>query len=119
MFLGWQQPRRKVSLPYTLPEALRGAERLALVLAFGRLSVLEACSTLGSVTKVEVPCERVCVVELDPSSLRSVTKLAGIHKFSPLLTRFHGDEAGIPQLVEQIANEIVVSRFALSAYDTD
>ena len=119
MFLGGLKAKKKSSLPYTLPEALRGAERLALVLAFGRLSVLEACSTLGSVTKVEVPCERICVVELDPSSLRSVTKLAGIHKFSPLLTRFHGDEVVIGQLVEQIANEIDVSRFALSAYDTD
>jgi len=106
-------------LPYTLPEALRGADRLALVLAFGRLSVLEACSTIKSVTKVEVPCERICVVELDPSSVRSVVKLAGIHKFSPLLTHFQGDEATIRQLVQQITNEIDVSRFALSAYDTD
>jgi len=106
-------------LPYTLPEALRGAERLALVLAFGRLSVLEACSAVRSVTKIEVPCERIGVVELDPSSVRSVTKLTGIHKFSPLLTHFQGDAAVIRQLVEQITNEIDVSRFALSAYDTD
>ena len=106
-------------MPYTLPEALRGADRLALVLAFGRLSVLEACSTIKSVTKVEVPSERICVVELDPSSVRSVAKLAGIHKFSPLLTHFQGDEVVIRQLVEQITNQIDVSRFALSAYDTD
>src|SRR5207249_9344996 len=90
MFLEGLKAKKKSSLPYTLPEALKGAERLALVLAFGRLSVLEACSTLRSVTKVEVPCERICVVELDPSSVRSVTKLAGIHKFSPLLTHFQG-----------------------------
>jgi len=119
MFLGGLKANKKSSLPYTLPEALRGAERLALVLAFGRLSVLEACSTLRSVTKVEVPCERICVVELDPSSVRSVTKLAGIHKFSPLLTHFQGDEAVIHRLVERITDEIDVSRFALSAYDTE
>ncbi|TLY00959.1 MAG: hypothetical protein E6K95_07660 [Thaumarchaeota archaeon] len=106
-------------MPYTLPDALRGAERLALVVAFGRLSVLEACSTVKSVTKVEVPCERICVVELDPSSVRSVVKLAGIHKFSPLLTHFQGDEAVIRQLVQQITNKIDVWRLALSAYDTD
>ena len=106
-------------MPYTLPEALSGAQRLALVLAFGRLSVLEVCSAVRSVTKVEVPCERICVVELDPSSFRSETKLAGIHKFSPLLTHFQGDEAVIRRLVEQITNEIDVSRFALSAYDTE
>src|SRR3989441_4783571 len=118
MFLGGLKAKKKSSLPYTLPEALRGAERLALVLAFGRLSVLEACSTIKSVTKVEVPCERICVVELVPSSLRSVTKLAGIHKFSLLLTHFQGAEVVIRELVEQITNQIDVSRFALSAYDT-
>src|SRR5207245_5232638 len=57
--------------------------------------------------------------EPDPSSVRSVTKLAGIHKFSPLLAHFQGEEAVIRQLVDQITNEIDVSRFALSAYDTD
>src|SRR2546422_6413806 len=90
-----------------------------MVLAFGRLSVLEACSTIKSVTKVEMPCARICVGELDPSSVRSVTKLAGIHKFSPLLTHFQGDAAVIRELVEQITNESDVSRFALSAYDTE
>jgi SAM-dependent methyltransferase len=104
-------------LPYVLPRAISSADRLAFVLAFGALSVLEACSKVEGIRKVETPCERVCVVELDPRSQQSVTKLAGVHKFAPLLVHFGKDESVFDQLVGEIVKEIDVERFAVSAYE--
>ncbi|MDV3244817.1 MAG: hypothetical protein LYZ66_06565 [Nitrososphaerales archaeon] len=105
-------------MPFTLPDPLRSADKQALVLAFGMLSVLEVCATVGGVKKVEVPCERICVLDLQPSSIRSITKLAGIHKFAPLMAEFHGDQASVEELVSKIAAEVdTLQRFALSGYD--
>jgi len=95
-----------------------GSEKLALVLAFGRLSVLEACSTVAGIESLEVACERICVVKLQPSFVRSVTKLAGIHKFAPLMTEFRRNKTNIEELVSRIAAEVdTIERFALSGYD--
>ncbi|MDV3292975.1 MAG: hypothetical protein LYZ70_01735, partial [Nitrososphaerales archaeon] len=105
-------------MPFTLPSTLRSADKQALVLAFGTLSVLEVCATLGGIKKAEVPCERICVLDLEPSSIHPLSKLAGIHKFAPLMVEFHGDKASVEELVSKIAAEVdTLQRFALSGYD--
>ena len=54
-------------MPFVLPSSLINSDELALVLAYGRLSVLEACSVLGrNVQRAEAPCERVSVLKIDP-----------------------------------------------------
>jgi SAM-dependent methyltransferase len=104
-------------LPYVAPIYSDETERFALVLAFGKLSVLEACSAVHGIVKLEQPSERVCVVQLAPRTGRQLTKLAGIHKFSPFVVHFRGDEAAIEELVERISAKTDVSKFALSGYD--
>jgi len=97
---------------------LRNSERFALVLAFGRLSVLEACSLLGGLRKVELPCERVAVTEIGSSSPRLLPTLAGIHKFAPMIAQFEGDQGSIKELVKKIADGVdKVRHLALSGYD--
>jgi len=86
------------------------------VLAFGRLSVLEACCTAEGIKVLEEACDRVCVVETG-SPLRSLTKLAGIHKFAPVLAQFDGEEERVGDFAKAIASEFDVRKFALSGYD--
>jgi tRNA G10 N-methylase Trm11 len=97
---------------------LRNSEKFALVLAFGRLSLLEACSLPGGLRKVELPCERVAVVETGGSSSRSLTGLAGIHKFAPLTAQFEDNEDSVKALANRIADAVdKVRHLALSGYD--
>ena len=105
-------------MPYVLPNSFRASERSALVLAFGELSVLEACSLLAGLKGVEVPCGRIAVLDTDPSSAGLLPNLAGIHKFGPLVARYRGDERSIPALTERVAGELdEVRRLALSGYE--
>jgi len=105
-------------LPFVLPEPFRTSEKFTLVLAFGELSILEACSSLRSLKGVEAPCERIAVVNLERSSARALSSLAGIHKFAPLLAEFEGDEQSVAGLTKEIADNLdSVHRLALSGYD--
>ncbi len=89
-----------------------------MVLAFGRLSVLEICSVLGPIDSIELPCERIATVQLASSSTRLVPKLAGIHKFAPFMAEFRGDKAPIDELVSKITADVdTLERFALSGYE--
>ena len=104
-------------MPHTFPVYSNETGRFALVLAFGKLSVLEACTVVQGIKELEQPSERVCVVQLAAQSSRRLTKLAGVHKLCPLAVHFHGDEEAIGELVEIIAAQTDVSKFALSGYD--
>ncbi len=53
-----------------------------MVLAFGRVSLLEICSVFSRKLKsVEMPCERVALIEFSKVE-EDVTRLAGIHKLA-------------------------------------
>jgi len=105
-------------LPYVLPDSFRTSDKFALVLAFGELSVLEACSLLDGLRSVEVPCDRVAVVDMEKASAHLIPRLAGIHKAAPLIEEFKGDEDRVTTLAERIGDELeAVRRLALSAYD--
>jgi SAM-dependent methyltransferase len=74
-------------MPYLLPRSLQESNQTALVLAFGKLSLLEVCSTMGkSFSEMETPCERVGVVGAGMRTLSHLPWLAGIHKAAPLVT---------------------------------
>jgi len=105
-------------LPYVLPDSFRTSNRFALVLAFGELSVLEACSMLGRMKSIEVPCERVAVVGVDRQSAHLLPRLAGVHKFAPLLVEFEREQASVTDLTDRISDELEsVRKLALSGYD--
>jgi tRNA G10 N-methylase Trm11 len=90
-------------MPFILPQSILETNEVALVLAFGRLSVLEACTVLGgSVQRAEAPNERVSVLQVDRLPTESVGELAGTHKCAPLATHLDsstGDLSGLFDLV--------------------
>lgn len=104
-------------MPYVLPRSLGETDDVALVLAFGRLSVLEVCCSIQGVRGLEVPSERVCVAKLGPGGARLLTTLAGVHKFSGRLVQTRGDDEAVAGLAESIAETVGVRKFALSGYD--
>jgi len=75
-------------MPFVLPSSLLQTDDVALVLAFGRLSVLEACTVLGrSVLRAEAPTERVSVLHVDHIPTERVAELAGAHKCAPVVAQ--------------------------------
>jgi SAM-dependent methyltransferase len=106
-------------MPYTLPRKVLDSDQLVLILAFGKLSVLEACTVLvGRVDRAEAPCERVSVLKLKAPAPNLVTELAGIHKCAPL-TEVIGDSTEDPvKLVQSIAGLLgEKSNLSVSGYD--
>jgi tRNA G10 N-methylase Trm11 len=94
-------------MPFILPKRFIGSNEVALVLAFGRLSVLEACSVLeGSVLKAEVPCERVSVLKIRRLGPNQVTELAGVHKIAPLMAISDGSSTGVGKLVKKVTEHL-------------
>lgn len=88
-------------MPFVLPPSFVDTDRLALVLAYGRLSVLEACTVMGrEVARAEAPTERVAVLTIEPPAQHRVTDLAGAHKCAPLMA--HGSPPDIAKLVERV-----------------
>ncbi len=108
-------------MPFVLPTSVLDADEIALVLAFGRLSVLEACSVLGrSVKRAEAPSERVSVLHVERLHPESIRELSGSHKCAPLTTKLgstSGDLGGLVSLVTSYLDE--KSNFSLSAYDIE
>jgi tRNA G10 N-methylase Trm11 len=94
-------------MPFVLSRRLIDSDEVALVLAFGRLSVLEACSVLeGSVLRVESPCERVSVLRVRPPGPDRVTDLAGVHKVAPLMAVSNGSSTGIDKITEKVIEHL-------------
>ncbi len=91
------------------------------MLAFGRLSVLEACSVLGgTVERAEAPCERVSVLKVRSPGPELVTELAGIHKCAPLMIVVDGGTEGVGKLVEGITEHLAEKgNLSVSGYDID
>lgn len=105
-------------MPLLLPRAADEQERSALVLAFGRLSMLEVCALLGrNLAELETPSERICVLRAKPSSLSTIWSAAGIHKFATMLTPVAADGAGVREFAEKVAGRVdQISNFSLSGY---
>jgi len=78
-----------------------------MVLAFGKLSVLEACSVLqGFVLRVEVPFERVSVIKIRKPAPERLRELAGVHKIAPLIAIADGTSRQLGNLVEKVAEHL-------------
>ncbi len=92
---------------------------MALVLAFGELSVLEACAVMeGSVHRAESPCERVSVLTVSPHVSLSIPRLAGTHKCAPLLLTGEGDAADLNRVVDSLVRVLdEKSNLSLSGYE--
>ena len=94
-------------MPFILPRRFIDSDEVALVLAFGRLSVLEACSVLeGSVLRAEAPCERISVLKVRQPCPGRVTELAGVHKVAPLMAISDGSSTGVGMLVEKVTEQL-------------
>jgi len=105
-------------MPFVLPYSLLEAEDVALVLAFGKLSVLESCTVLGrSVKRAEAPCDRVSVLNVERLRPDRVAALAGAHKCAPLITTVGASSGDLGPLVDLMTDYIKPkSNVSLSAY---
>jgi RMKL-like, methyltransferase domain len=106
-------------VPFVLPPSLIDTDQLALVLAFGRLSVLEACSTLErSVRRAEAPGERISVLQVDHPSPDQLASLAGSHKCAPVLAKVESASTELGKLTDMMAKYLEdKSSISLSGYD--
>ncbi|MDA4126436.1 MAG: DNA methyltransferase [Thaumarchaeota archaeon] len=106
-------------MPFILPSSLLQTDEVALVLAFGKLSVLEACSVLGrSVQRAEAPTERVSVLHVDHLPRDRVTELSGVHKIAPVTAELDSSSGPMDELVGLMASYLEEkSNFSLSGYD--
>jgi len=106
-------------MPFVLPPQLLDTDEVSLVLAFGKLSVLEACTVLGrAVTQAEAPCERVSVLHVDHLPPKYVAELSGAHKCAPLTTELEsvsGDMGGLTDLMATYLED--KSNLSLSGYE--
>ncbi len=102
-----------------LPKHLMEAEDVALVLAFGRLSVLEACSVLeGDVLRAEAPCERVAVLKVRKLASDNLPDLAGVHKIGPLAASCEEPSSGAATVIGSIAEVLRdKAQLSVSGYD--
>ncbi len=106
-------------MPFVLPSSLLETEDLALVLAFGKLSVLEACTILGrAVLRAEAPSERVSLFHVDHPQPERIAELSGVHKVAPL-TSVVDSAADVPSaLVDLMLSHVEdKSNISLSGYD--
>jgi tRNA G10 N-methylase Trm11 len=106
-------------LPFVLPSSLVESDLVALVLAFGRLSVLEACTVIGrSVKRAEAPCERISVLHVDHLPSERIAELSGIHKCAPLTSQVGSAKADLGPLTDLMLSYVKEkSNVSLSGYD--
>jgi precorrin-6B methylase 2 len=108
-------------MPFLLPQSALETDKIALVLAYGKLSVLEACAVLGrSVQRAESPNERVAVFHVDHPDKSRIAELAGIHKCGPIVAQpmsVSGDMSGLIGLMESHLED--KSNVSLSSYGLD
>ena len=105
-------------MPFIIPQSNLETDETAFVLAFGKLSILEACTLLGrNVQRAESPTERVCVIRgsrLDP---KRIAELAGTHKCAPLAARPDSPSGDLAPLVGLVASYLDdKSNLSLSGY---
>jgi len=108
-------------MPFVLPPSMLDSDRVALVLAYGKLSVLEACTVFGkSVKQAEAPIERVSVLHVEHITKDYVRELAGTHKLAPLASMVDsagGDQSHLLDLLKSVLEE--KSNVSLSGYDLE
>jgi tRNA G10 N-methylase Trm11 len=94
-------------------------DEVALVLAFGKLSVLEACSVMGtSVQRAEAPTERVSVLRVDHLPRDRITELSGVHKIAPVTAKLDSSSVPPHELVSLMTSYLKEkSNISLSGYD--
>ncbi|HXW36683.1 MAG TPA: methyltransferase domain-containing protein [Nitrososphaerales archaeon] len=94
-------------MPFLLPRSLTQAERSAFVLAFGPLSALEVSTVLhGAISEAELTTPRVLVARTGVNAASLVQRLAGIHKFAPVMAASSDGKSDIASMVSRIALEI-------------
>lgn len=105
-------------MPFVLPPALLESGEAALVLAFGKLSVLESCTVFGhSVDRVEAPTERVSVFRISHASASRFAELSGVHKCASIVS-----EVGSPAEPQNALTDLMAdyldskSNVSLSGY---
>ena len=88
-------------MPFLIPPSALETGEAAFVLAFGKLSILEACTVLGrNVQRAESPTERVSVIKggrLDPER---IAELAGTHKCAPLAAQLDSPSGDLTRLID-------------------
>lgn len=108
-------------MPFVLPPSVLETDEVAVVLAFGKLSVLEVCTVLGgSVLQAEAPAERVSVLHVDHLPVESIPELSGVHKCAPLASKVDSpteDMKGLTGLMLSYLEE--KSNVSLSGYDLE
>ncbi len=105
-------------MPFILPETVLETDEIALVLAFGRLSVLEACTLFGrSVLRAESPTERVSALHVDHLPTDRVSELSGVHKCAPMTSVLDSAEGDMGGLIDSVLPYLEEkSNLSLSAY---
>jgi len=108
-------------MPYLLPRPISTSERMALVLAFGKLSNLEACSVMGGgILKLETPCERVSVATLKGSASSLIRRLSGILKAAPVMDAVDERRTEPTVLINTLAASMdSIPTLSVSSYDVD
>lgn len=106
-------------MPFTLPPSLLESDQVALVLAFGKLSVLEACAAFGGdIERAEAPSERISALHVDRLEPRALAELSGTHKCGPITEVVDSPAFEESKLVKLIAGRMEEkSNVALSGYD--
>ncbi len=105
-------------MPFVLPESILETDEIALVLAFGRLSVLEACTLFGrSVLRAESPTERVSALHVDHLPAERISELSGAHKCAPVTSVLDSATADMGGLIDIMLPHLEEkSNVSLSAY---
>jgi len=106
-------------MPFVLPPQVLETDEISLVLAFGKLSVLEACTVLGrTVTQAEAPCERVSVFHVDRLPPKYIAELSGAHKCAPVTSVLDFPSADMTSLTSFMASNLEAkSNVSLSGYE--
>jgi tRNA G10 N-methylase Trm11 len=106
-------------MPFVLPPHVLETDEISLILAFGRLSALEACTVLGRVvTQAEAPCERVAVLHVDHLPTKYIADLSGAHKCGPVTSVLDSTSGDMTALVDLMVSYLEAkSNFSLSGYE--
>jgi len=106
-------------LPFVLPSSVLETDEVAMVLAFGKLSVLEVCTVLGrSIIRAEAPSDRVSVIRADHLPVERIPGLSGVHKCAPLASKVDSAEGDLKPLLDlMLAHLEDKSNVSVSGYD--
>lgn len=108
-------------MPFVLPLSVFRTDDVALVLAFGKLSVLEACTVAkGYVERAEAPVDRISVLHGGRIPPELLADLAGVHKCAPVSVTLDSAEGDLGELIElMLSNVEDRSNVSLSGYGVE